>query len=77
MPYESEFEKQWREEREGLEAEAKKMTMAQLRKDAEDLQHSNDWSGLRGREMTKLNVLKAEFKRRTKMTFYVERQVYP
>lgn len=75
--YENPYEKKWREEREEIEAQVKKMSLKAIRKEATSLTHENNWSGLRGREMTRLRVLEAEILKRTKKKFFVERIVYP
>jgi hypothetical protein len=70
------YEKQWREKRESLEAEARKMKMKALKAEIEELQHENQWSGLYGKEMTRYSVLKKEYHRRTGKHFSVPRRVY-
>lgn len=71
------YEKQYREEREAIEAKVEKMRMKAIREQAEELQHKNQWSGLRGQEMTRFDVLKKEFQKRTGKCFFVPRKVYP
>lgn len=71
------YEKQWREEHESIEAEVKKLKFKKLVAEATELQHKNDWSGLRGEPMTRLSVMKQEYKKRTGKTLFVERRVYP
>jgi hypothetical protein len=69
------YDKQYREQREAIEAEVKKLKLKEIVAQAAELQRQNDWSGLMGNPMTRLNVLKAAYQKRTGKTFFVPRVV--